>query len=46
MARPIKNVLTKVTELFYQNVFPPWFLTVQQLFITEINRTERNFLKI
>jgi hypothetical protein len=41
MTHPIRNVLTKVTELFLQNVSPPWFLKIQQLFIAEINQTER-----
>ena len=52
MARPIRNVLTKITELFFQNVSPPWVFRVQQWFMTQINRTEReqntklSFLKI
>ena len=41
MARPIRNVLTKITELFFQNVSPPWVFRVQQWFMTQINRTER-----
>ena len=36
MARPIRNVLTKVTEFSFQNVSPPWFSKEQQ-----INQTER-----
>jgi hypothetical protein len=41
MARPIRTVLTKVTELLFQNISPPWFFKVQQLLMTQINRTDR-----
>ena len=35
------KIKSKVTELFFPNVLPPWVFRVQQWFMTSINRTER-----
>ena len=40
MARPIRNVHTKVTELFFENVSLPWVFKVQHWFMTLITLTE------